>query len=128
MLTEAAKLRTDPDGYTAAVRDWVADGAASRFALGPDEVVARSQPRPAAHAEAAAAFELGQHLWRAGDEAAAIPWFRQAQRRHPENWTYKRQSWVFADPQQGPTEHYDSDWLSDVRAIGAENYYPSITW
>jgi peroxiredoxin len=128
MLTEAAKLRTDPEGYTAAVRDWVANGAASRFALSPDEVVARSQPRPVQHAEAAAAFELGQHLWRAGDETAAISWFRQAQRLHPDNWTYKRQSWVFVDPQQGPTEHYDSDWLSDVRAIGAENYYPTIRW
>ena len=28
------------------------------------------------------------------------------------------------DPLQGPTEHYDSDWLSDVRAAGAATYYP----
>jgi hypothetical protein len=33
---------------------------------------------------------------------------------------------VFADPTQGPTELYDGDWLSDVKAIGAENYYPPL--
>ena len=39
-----------------------ANGAASRYALSPDQVVARSKPRPPEHAEAAACFELGQHL------------------------------------------------------------------
>jgi hypothetical protein len=27
---------------------------------------------------------------------------------------------------QGPSEQYDGDWLSDVREIGAENYYPQV--
>jgi hypothetical protein len=27
---------------------------------------------------------------------------------------------------QGPSEQYEGDWLSDVRAIGAENYYPPV--
>ena len=27
---------------------------------------------------------------------------------------------------QGPSEQYDGDWLSDVREIGAENYYPPV--
>jgi hypothetical protein len=128
MLGEARKIRTDPAAYVAALRDWVAHGAASRFALSPDEVVARSRPRPIEHARAAAAFELGQHLWREGHHDAAVTWFRDAQRLHPDNWTYKRQSWSFADALQGPTDLYDSDWLSDIRAIGAENYYPEITW
>jgi hypothetical protein len=128
MLGEARKIRTDPAGYVAALRDWVEHGAESRYALSPDEVVARSQPRPVEHAQAAAAFELGQHLWREGHRDAAVRWFRDAQRLHPDNWTYKRQSWSFADPLQGPTDVYDSDWLSDIRAIGAENYYPEISW
>ena len=59
---------------------------------------------------------------------AAVDWFRQAERLHPDNGTYKRQSWSFADPLQGPTDLYDSDWLSDIQAIGAENYYPTIDW
>jgi len=128
MLAEARKIVTDPSGYVAAVRDWVEHGAASRFALSPDEVVARSQPRPPEHARAAAAFELGQHLWRRGHRDDAPRWFREAHRLHPDNWTYKRQAWAFADPLQGPTELYDSDWLSDIQAIGAENYYPHDPW
>ena len=128
MLGEARKMRTDPAGYTAALRDWVANGAASRYALSPAEVVARSHPRPLAHARAAAAFELGQHLWRTGHEDRAVHWFREAHRLQPDNWTYKRQAWTFADPLQGPTDRYDSDWLTDVRAIGAEQYYPEIEW
>jgi len=44
----------------------------------------------------------------------------------PDNWTYKRQAWSLADPLQGPTEQYEGDWLSDVKKIGAENYYPPL--
>jgi hypothetical protein len=75
-------------------------------------------------AEAAASFELGQYLHRQGHAAAL--WFRVAHRLHPANWTYKRQAWTLVDPEQGPSEVYEGDWLSDVRAIGAENYYPPL--
>lgn len=131
MLTEVKKIRTDPQGYVTALRDWVANGSASRYALGPDEVVARSRPRPPEYAEAAAAFELGQHLWDLGDHDGAVPWLRRAHALQPGNWTYKRQAWTLATTQpgsasdliQGPTELYEGNWLDDVRAVGAENYY-----
>lgn len=130
-LGEVKKIRTDPDLYLAAVRDWAALGAYSRYALTPGEVVERSRPRPFEHVEAAAAFELGQHLWRHGDHDAAVAWFRRAHTLHPENWTYKRQAWTFAstapgetsDLLQGPNDVYEGNWLDDVRAAGAENYY-----
>src|SRR5262249_54373890 len=126
VLAEARKIRTDPGRYAAALRDWVEHGAGSRYALSPDEVIEQSQPRGADQATAAAHFELGQHLYRAGDEQAAVPPFRAAHRLQPDNWTYRRQAWRLADAEQGPTELYDSDWLSDVRKIGAENYYPPL--
>ena len=127
MLAEARKIQTDPEGYLAMLRDWVAHGAASRYALTPDEVVRRSQPRAADEARAAAEFELGQHLHRDGDHAAAIPHWRAAHRLYPDNWTYKRQAWEFEDPmRQGHTDAYDSSWYEDVVRIGAENYYPPI--
>ena len=127
MLQEAAKMRIEPERYVAAVRDWVAHGSESRPALDPDEVVARSTPRPPDASRAAASFELGQHMHRAGDPEAAVPWFREAHRLQPDNWTYKRQAWEFLDPiMQGPTEQYEGDWLGDVRKIGAENYYPPV--
>ena len=70
---------------------------------------------------------MGQHLHRTGDPDAAVPWFREAHRLQPDNWTYKRQAWEFVDPiMQGPSEQYEGDWLGDVRKIGAENYYPPV--
>jgi hypothetical protein len=127
MMAEAEKVHVEPERYLAALRDWAEHGAASRHALAPDEVLARSAPRPPEVSQAAASFELAQHLHRAGHTDDAVRWFREAHRLQPENWTYKRQAWEFVDPiLQGPSEQYEGDWLSDVRAIGAENYYPPV--
>jgi peroxiredoxin len=125
-LREAQKIRIEPERYVAALRDWVANGERSPYALAPDQVVDRSQRRDLDHSRAAACFEMAQHLQRAGHPADAVPWFREAHRLAPENWTYKRQAWSLADPLQGPTDTYDSDWLSEVRTVGAENYYPRL--
>jgi len=125
-LREAQKIRIEPERYVAALRDWVANGDRSPYALAPQEVIERSQPRDQDHSRAAACFEMAQHLHRDGHAAEAVEWFREAHRLAPENWTYKRQAWSLADPMQGPTDAYDSDWLSEVRAVGAENYYPPL--
>jgi hypothetical protein len=126
MLAEASKLEIDFELTANMLRDWARKGSASQYALAPNEVIERSAPRPKSVSEAAASFELGQHLHRTGREAAARPFFRRAHRLQPENWTYKRQAWSMVDALQGPTEHYDSDWLSDVRKIGAKNYYAKV--
>jgi hypothetical protein len=117
----------DPDRYLGALRDWVARGAESPSALPPDEVVRRSAPRSLEEAEAAARFELGQHLHHAGFEDDARPHFREAHRLQPDNWTYKRNAWELINPGlQGPSEHYDGDWLSDIKRLGPEHYYPAL--
>ena len=67
----------DRDAYPDAIRDWVEKGAASEFALSPDEVVARSQPRPMSKSEGAAHFELAVHLWHDGRRDAAIAHFNE---------------------------------------------------
>ena len=125
-IAEVKKLRVEADKYLAALRDWVERGAASRYALSPEEVLRRSRPRPLEEATAAAHFALGQHLHRAGRPEAAVPHFREAHRLQPDNWTYKRQAWTLVDPTQGPNAVYEGDWLADVRKIGAENYYPPL--
>jgi peroxiredoxin len=125
-LREAQKIRIEPDRYVSALRDWVAKGEHSPYALAPEEVAERSRPRDGDHSRAAACFELGQHLQRSGHAGDAPRWFREAHRLAPENWTYKRQAWSLADPLQGPTEAYDSDWLTSVREIGPANYYPPL--
>jgi len=125
-IAEVKKLRTDAERYIFALRDWVASGARSRFALPPEEVLRRSRPRPVEDATAAAHFELGQHLHRSGRPRHAVPHFREAYRLQPDNWTYKRQAWDLLDPDQSPLEVYGGDWLTDVRKIGAENYYSAL--
>src|SRR4029079_3571015 len=97
MLAEAAKLDVDTKIYAAALRDWAHHGKQSRYALSPDEVVRRSQPRPFEVSLAAANFEMGQHLHRTGRVDDARPFFRMAHRLQPENWTYKRQAWSMVD-------------------------------
>ncbi len=126
MLTEARKIQTEPEKYVAALKDWVVRGRECRFALSPDEVIERSQPRRVDAATAAAHFELAQSLHRAGRRDDAVRHFRAAHQLQPENWTYKRQAWSLADPEQGPTDLYESDWLSEVQKSGAENYYPPL--
>ncbi len=126
VFKESQKIRIQPRRYMKALRDWVAHGAASRYALTPDQVVDRSRKRPREAAMAAAHFELAQHLHRSGHGDAAISHFREAHRLQPENWTYKRQAWSLIDRRQGPNDVYESDWLSEVRRIGAENYYERL--
>jgi hypothetical protein len=122
----AKNIKIEPKEYTSALRDWVANGSASRYALAPDEVSARSGPRGQSEARAAACFELGQYLWENGRRDLAPRHWREAHRLQPDNWTYKRQAWSLADPFQGPTDLYDSCWVNDVKKIGAENYYPPL--
>ena len=125
VLTEAKKIQTDHEAYLGALRDWATKGADSQFALTPAEVLDRAGGRDFDTAKAAACFELGQHLYRGGNENDAIQYWREAHRLEPSNWTYKRQAWSIADPNQGPTEHYEGNWIDDVKKQGGgEAYYP----
>jgi hypothetical protein len=133
-LLEVKQMPDDGEAYRAAIVDWVERGADSEFALSPDEVVARSQPRGRDQAEAAAAFELGQHFHHAGDHDGAVHWWREAHRLDPHNWTYKRQAWSLvttpagepSDLLQGPNDVYEGNWLDDVKAMGGgAAYYPA---
>ena len=134
MLREVKKIPDIADDYRAAIADWVEHGAGSRFALSPDEVVERSQPRSTDHARAAACFELGQHLFHTVGHEAAVPWWRQAHELFPENWTYKRQAWTLVttesgqenDLMQGPNDVYTGNWLDDVVASGGGEAYAVV--
>ena len=127
--------------YPDAIRDWVANGSASEFALTPHEVIARSQPRPLAMSEGAAHFELANQLWRKGDRAGAIVHFNECHRLQPDNWTYKRQAWSVVSNErvggefgrfvQGPLVGEEADWpfasdfRSDVAMLEEGEYYPA---
>ena len=141
ILGEAMKIQTSPEDYEAALRDWIANGSASEFALSPDEVIARSGSRSRAEALGHAHFELATHLELTGDHAGAIEHFRSAHELVPENFAFRRQAWSLEPGPTGPLARfwqgpaagdeqawpYAGDWLSEVRAMGAENYYPAWT-
>ena len=90
----------DRNSYPDALRDWVLKGRDSRFHLTPEQVVARSQPRPRAVSEAAAHFELANHLWTRGQREAAIAHWNACHRLQPDNWTYKRQAYSLLGNEQ----------------------------
>ena len=124
MLELAHRIRTtDPEIYRAALLDWVAKGADSPHAYRPDEVVARSDPRSAQEAEAAARFEIAQWLEREGRGDEAVSWYKAAHELHPDNWTYRRQAWSIADPMQNPVDTYGTTWADELARKGPEQYY-----
>ncbi len=129
MLREARKIRATPSIYVAMLDDWVEHGADSRYALPPDEVVQRSQPRGDSRGTAAAAeFELGQYLHRARRTRGRDPPLA----RRPTGCirrtgrTSARRGTSRIPIRQGHTDTYDSSWFEDLKKIGAENYYPEI--
>ncbi len=113
VLTEMKNFPDTAEAYRAAIVDWANRGADSPYALSPEEVVERSQPRSADHSRAAACFELGHHLHVHGDHDAAISWWKEAHTLFPENWTYKRQAWTLESTPEGG----DSDKAQEVQAI-----------
>lgn len=125
-LDQTEMIKPETEKYLAALRDWAENGASSRYALSPDEVVERSRPRGTEHAQAAAHFELGQHYAALGDQDAAVEHFKQAHTLDPGNWTYKRQAWQDVSPLlQNARDVYGTSWADEVEASGPENYYPA---
>jgi hypothetical protein len=132
MYVQVKAIPDDSEAYRAAILDWVRNGAASPYAMTPDEVVEHSQPRADNEARAAACFELGQHLLRSVGHDAAVPWWREAHRLFPGNWTYKRQAWtLITTPPDSPANDlmqpangvYEGNWLDDVIALGGGANY-----
>ena len=128
--------------YPDAIRDWVHHGAASEFAMTPDQVIAASQPRPAEMSAGAAHFELANQFWRAGERESSIHHFNESHRLQPDNWTYKRQAWSLVGNErvgggelgrftQGPQPGEEADWPfagsfdADVSALEPGVYYPN---
>jgi len=138
IMGEAVKIQSDPAAYHHALKDWVEKGANSEYALDPETVIARSEPRDKDKALGHAHFEMASHLETEGQHDLAIKHFREAHRLVPESWTFRRQAWSlervgdgpFARFWQGPSPDkdwpYEGDWLTDIRREGPENYYS--TW
>jgi hypothetical protein len=114
------ELQAKRNAYLNAIRDWVAKGPASKFALSESEAVRRMHTPSDDHVRAAANFRLGEYLAERGHPLDAQKYFAEAKRLRPESWNYKRQAWALEDPMKAGGPEF---WAA-VDALGDKKYYP----
>lgn len=110
------------DDYAPAVRDWVENGMASRYAWQPEKVAEKIKSRDSTQLRAAAAFQLGAYLFSKDDKTAAEIYWREAQTLDPDNINYFRQDLSFTDEgSMGPTFRRK---VQEFRDRGKDYYEP----
>jgi hypothetical protein len=112
-------LVTEGEEYVAAIRDWVAKGERSAYALSDAEFSARVKPRSANEMEADASFALGVWFHQTENSALAKKYFEQAQKLNPDDWNYHRQDWSFTPGEAG------AKWMEKFQKL-EEPYYPKL--
>jgi hypothetical protein len=112
-------LAIEGEAYVAAIRDWVANGERSVYAMSDDEFARRVTPRSAREMEADAAFKLGVWFKRAGNDPLAVKHFKRAQELNPDDWNYHRQDWSFTPDAAGKL------WLEKFQKLETP-YYPKL--
>ncbi len=117
----ASLARTQAE-YVAAIRDWVTNGAASRFVPGEEALRARLAGPADSSSRAAVEFAAGEYLHGIGRDDLAQSHFEEAKRLRPESWNYKRQAWALEDPAKSG----GSEFWAAVDALGDARYYPEI--
>jgi hypothetical protein len=122
---KAARLVRQRDRYIDALRDWVAKGADSEFALDADEVRRRTHPPRDRDIRAAAHVKLGRYLYEAGHVASAKSQFEEAVRLCPEKWNYRRQK-MSLDPEYVGELNVLPEFWNAMDALGDKHYYPPI--
>ncbi len=105
------------DRYAEALRDWVAKGAASEYALDPEAVEQRLASTNPHRSEADEHFRQAVKLHLRGETNEAEHHFAEAQRLDPANWNYHRQPWSF-DP-----ENAGAKWRQKFEELEGRPYY-----
>ncbi len=119
VTAEGKRLRRS---YVDAIRDWVAKGDRSEFALPPDEARRRAVGPDDTDALATANFRLGEYLFEKGHRDEALKFFAEARRLRPESWSFKRQTWELEQTGKasGP------EFFAEVMGLGDKFYYEPI--
>ncbi len=121
---QLAELRGTKSRYVEAIKDWVAKGTASEFALSPDEVRARMRLPSEEVGLANAHFRLGLFLRTHGRAEEGDGHLAEAKRLRPESWNFKRQAWNLEAP--GDERSSGPDFWAAVAALGDDPYYEPI--
>jgi len=109
----------DAAPYLDAIRDWVAKGERSVFALSEKELKEQLTPQNPEWALAAAEFGLAEYLYRSGQKEASIRHYKEAQRLNPDSWNYKRQAWALSDAERD----YGTSFMKEVQKLKGKPYY-----
>jgi hypothetical protein len=109
----------DAAPYLDGLRDWVANGERSPFALSEQELKERLAPQKPEHAQAAAEFALAEYLTHGGLGLDAIPHYKEAQRLNPDSWNHKRQAWALSDAERD----YGTSFQKEVQKLNGKPYY-----
>jgi hypothetical protein len=110
---------TEGTSYLTALRDWVANGESSKFALSDEEFARRVKPRSAAEMEADASFKLAVYFHEKGNNDLAQKYWAKAQALNPDDWNYHRQDWSFTPDEAG------KKWLEKFQKLDTP-YYPKL--
>lgn len=117
-FTSMHKIEAAP--YLDAIRDWVASGDKSIFALSEQQLKTQLEQQQPEWALAAAEFALAEHLYQSGQSAASIRHYKEAQRLNPDNWNYKRQAWALSNADRD----YGTNFTKEVQKLNGKPYYP----
>jgi len=111
----------DSEPYLTALKDWVAKGSKSVYAMSEEKLREKLAVANPDFAMAAAEFGLGEYLYKAGHLTEAIPHFKEAQRLNPKDWNYKRQAYALSGEKD-----YGTTFREEVEKIGGSKvYYPA---
>ena len=108
--------------YLDAVRNWVAQGAASPYVMDESRLGSRLPDLEFDDVAAAASFHLGRYLALSGHADDALIHFKKAHALRPENWTYKRQAWNLGDIERD----YGTTFMEALKDPASGAFYPPV--
>jgi hypothetical protein len=122
---DAETLQANRERYVDALRDWVRNGAASPYALSPEDVRRRMRRPGPQDALAAVHVRLGRHLFERGEVEAAQEHLDAAVELCPEKWTLRRQAMVL-DPDLVGAINVSEGYYEALEELGPREFYPAI--
>src|SRR5262249_16154334 len=108
----------DSEPYLTALKDWVAKGVKSEYAMSEVKLHEKLSSSNPDYAMAAAEFGLGENLYRAGHGAEAIQDLKEAEGLNPKDWNYKRQAYALS-----AEKDYGTTFRDEVEKNGGSKVY-----